>query len=316
MSFVVTRQIVAASRSSPILAGMDIVPVAADARTAILAWYDARGRTLLFRGTSDPYAILVSEVMAQQTQVARVEATWRSFLTAFPTVESLAAAPTADVLRAWRGLGYNRRALNLQRAARAIVAEHAGRVPGDVASLERLPGIGPYTARAVAALAFGVRVGAVDTNVRRVLGRLAGRVLPPRQLQTVADELVPADRPGDWTHAVMDLGATVCRAAAPRCDACPVRSWCASAGIDARPTRARVERRPFSATTRWLRGRILDRLCDAPEGGWTALSVPMGAHDREAIDDALSAMESEGLIERDRSDPIRARLPISQAAAP
>jgi A/G-specific adenine glycosylase len=295
---------------------MDTVPVAAEARAAILAWYDVRGRALLFRGTNDPYAILVSEVMAQQTQVARVEPIWRAFLAEFPTVEALAEAPTADVLRAWRGLGYNRRALNLQRAARAIVAEHAGRVPADVALLERLPGIGPYTARAVAALAFSMRVGPVDTNVRRVLCRLAGGVLPSRQLQAMADALVPSDRPGDWTHALMDLGATVCRAAGPRCDACPARDWCASAGTHIRPPRAVVGRRPFAATSRWLRGRILDRLRDAPDGEWTALSAPIGSHDRARIDHALCAMESEGLLERDRSDPLRARLPLSPADAP
>ena len=148
-------------------------------RDAILAWYDARGRSLPFRGTTDPYAVLVSEVMAQQTQIARVAAAWSAFMAAFPTIGDLAAASPADVLRAWRGMGYNRRALNLWRAARVVVSEHAGRLPEDVAALERLPGIGPYTARAVAAIAFGSAVGAVDTNVRRVLGRAVGGARTP-----------------------------------------------------------------------------------------------------------------------------------------
>ena len=153
---------------------MHVRTVPPEARAAVLAWYDTRGRTLPFRGQLDPYAILVSEVMAQQTQISRVSQQWVTFMAAFPSVESLAEAPTADVLRAWRGLGYNRRALNLQRAARVIVSEHRGRVPSNLAELLRLPGVGPYTARAVAALAFGQAVGPVDTNVRRVLARLIG----------------------------------------------------------------------------------------------------------------------------------------------
>jgi A/G-specific adenine glycosylase len=132
-------------------------------RSAILGWYDARGRALPFRATRDPYAILVSEVMAQQTQIVRVGEAWGEFTATFPSFERLAAATLADVLRAWRGLGYNRRALNLWRAAKVVVDEHGGRLPDDVEALERLPGIGPYTARAVAAIAFGAAVGAVDT---------------------------------------------------------------------------------------------------------------------------------------------------------
>jgi A/G-specific adenine glycosylase len=291
--------------------------IPAPVRDAILAWYDAEGRPLAFRGTRDPYAILVSEVMAQQTQVARVQPAWRTFLDAFPTVARLADAPTADVLRAWRGLGYNRRALNLQRAARAMVAEHDGRVPSDVAALERLPGIGPYTARAVAAIAFGLAVGPVDTNVRRVLHRLLGfERLPPRRLQAIADAAVPAERPADWTHALMDLGATACRAIAPRCDACPVRAWCASAGaVPGRRAAAARARAPFTSSARWLRGRIVDRLRDAPDGEWTAVAGPIGSHDGAAVASALMAMESEGLLERQPADPARARLPLSRASA-
>ena len=132
------------------------------------------GRELGFRGTRDPYAILVSEVMAQQTQIARAEQYWRVWMARFPTIEALAAATPADVLRAWQGLGYDRRALNLLRCAREVVASHGGRLPTAIADLERLPGLGPYTARALAALAFGQRVGAVDVNVRRVVGRIVG----------------------------------------------------------------------------------------------------------------------------------------------
>ena len=270
---------------------------------AILAWYDAEGRSLPFRATTDPYAILVSEVMAQQTQIARVGEAWAAFLAAFPTLHALADATPAEVLTAWRGLGYNRRALNLWRAARVVVEEHGGKLPRDVAALERLPGVGPYTARAVAAIAFGMPVGAVDTNVRRVLGRaLTGSRdgLAGRELQRVADAAVPPERPADWTHALMDVGATFCRAS-PACDPCPARAWCRYAttgGADEVPRRLPTERKEsFPATSRWLRGRILDRLRDG--GGWVVLDDGIGLHDRAAIELALRSLAGEGLLERD-----------------
>ena len=196
--------------------------------------------------------------MAQQTQIARVVEAWSRFLERFPTVAALASASPADVLREWRGMGYDRRALNLHRAARVIVAEHGGQVPRDLAALQRLPGIGPYTARAVAALAFGAAVGAVDTNVRRVLGRALGAEggLAPAELQAAADASVDPARPGAWTHAVMDIGATVCRPARPDCEACPLRPWCrfAAASLTG-PPRPRPRRprdgaaQPFHSTT-------------------------------------------------------------------
>jgi len=299
-------------------------PVPPEARDAILAWYASRGRTLPFRDTSDPYAILVSEAMAQQTQAARAGAAWTRFMARFPTVESLAEAPPADVLRAWQGLGYNRRAINLQRAARIIVDKHRGAVPSDLASLEALPGVGPYTARAVAALAFGMPVGAVDTNVRRVLGRvLAGDAgaMDPATLQRVADTSVPPDWPGFWTHALMDVGATLCHPRRPACEACPARPWCryaaaervtpggATAGApgDAvgRPAGGRAVReppRPFTSTSRWLRGRIVERLRAAPNGAWVPIAGPMGDHDQAAVDVALEALARDGLVVLEATD--------------
>jgi A/G-specific adenine glycosylase len=284
------------------------------ARAAILAWFDERGRQFPFRGIRDPYAIWVCETMAQQTQIARAAEKWSTFLARFPTVDALAAGPTADVLRAWRGLGYNRRALNLQRAAQVVMAEHGGRLPTEVAALERLPGIGPYTARAIAALAFGQPVGPVDTNVRRVLTRMLGGSAPPsaRQLQQVADLAVPHHRPADWTHAVMDLGASVCLPRAPRCAQCPVREWCAFASAAPPIARPAERRRPgpvFAATSRWLRGRLMDLLRDAPGDDWTVISTPVGVHDEHAVRRALRQMAVEGLVEEDDSSPLRARLP-------
>jgi A/G-specific adenine glycosylase len=294
-----------------------------EARQAILDWYATAARPLAFRRTTDPYAVLVSEAMAQQTQAARAAEHWERFLERFPTAEGLAAASPADVLRAWAGLGYDRRALALWRTARVIVHEHDGRVPSDVAALQALPGVGPYTARAVAALAYGVPVGAVDVNVRRVLGRaVAGApdALSATEMQTLADEVVPRDDPGRWTHALMDLGATVCRPRAPRCDACPIRAWCrasADGTTDATATsdslrRASAPAIPFPSTNRWLRGRILDRLRAATADGWVPLDGPIGEHGPDRVLAAAEAMARDGVVELhpDRKRP-QARLPTS-----
>ena len=323
----------------------DLRPLPPALRDAILAWYASRGRSLPFRGATDPYAILVSEAMAQQTQAARAGEAWVRFMDVFPTVAALAAATPADVLRAWQGLGYNRRALNLWRAARRIVEVHGGEVPADLGALRALPGVGPYTARAVAALAFGMPVGAVDTNVRRVLGRIVAgdaAVLGAAALQKVADAAVPPDRPGEWTHALMDIGATLCRPQRPNCGSCPARAWCRYAsevgagvvsagtgtvtpavasgqarrasgeGRAAREARAgtgrpataagravREARVPFTATSRWLRGRIVERLRAAADGAWTVLAAPIGDHDQAAIAVALEALARDGLVELD-----------------
>ena len=178
--------------------------------------------------------MLVSEIMLQQTQVARVEDYWRRFVTRYPTVEDLAAAPLDAVRESWTGLGYYARARNLHATARAVVADHGGVFPRDPASLQRLPGVGRYTAHAVASLAFGADVGTVDTNIARVLARVF-RLRGPRKsarhqkrLWSLAHALVPPRRSSDWNQALMDLGATICTARAPRCPACPVAPTCAS----------------------------------------------------------------------------------------
>lgn len=290
------------------------------ARDAILGWYDDAGRELPFRGVTDPYAILVSEAMAQQTRVARAAEYWRAWMARFPTVEALAAAPLVEVLRAWAGLGYNRRAVHLHRAAQAIVADHGGRVPDTVEGLAALPGIGPYTARAVAAIAFGRPVGAVDVNVRRVLARVVtgnAHGLAPVALQTLADATVPADRPADWTHAVMDVGARFCRSVRPRCADCPAVAWCRYAAEDGAAERRadgaappRAPAAPFERTSRWLRGRILARAREADDGDWTAYEAPIGSHDPAAVREALAGLADDGLLEvRDGEGGPEARIP-------
>jgi len=268
----------------------------------------------------------VSETLLQQTQISRGGPAWVRFTAEFPTVESLAAATPAAVLRAWQGLGYNRRAINLQRAARIVVGELGGVFPSDVDGLERLPGVGPYTARAVASIAYRTPVGAVDTNVRRVLGRvLSGdqRGLTVRELQDAADELVDREQPDGWTHALMDIGSTLCKPARPLCADCPVVSFCRyAAGERPAPRAGRATGRrsagsaagDFATTTRWLRGRILDRLRDAPGEAWTGFAEPIGEHGAAAVETSLRAMARDGLVELriDADRPaVLARLPIA-----
>src|SRR3954454_12623069 len=214
-------------------------------RGALLRWYDRERRDLPWRRTRDPYAILVSEVMLQQTQVARVVSRYLEWLERWPTAAQLAAASRAEVLAAWVGLGYNRRALALHAAA-AVVARDGW--PED---LRTLPGVGPYTAAAVASFAFGAQVAAVDTNARRGAQRL-GRGGP--------DALLAPDRAAEWNQAAMELGATVCTARAPRCGACPVAGWCASAGAGKVEARRALRRERFEDTNRFVRGRVVAAL--------------------------------------------------------
>lgn len=245
---------------------------------ALLDWWERHGRhDLPWRQTRDPWAVLVSELMLQQTQVPRVRVRWPRFLDEFPTAAACAAAPVAAVLRAWEGLGYNRRAVNLHRCATAVVERHGGQLPDTLADLLALPGIGPYTARAVLVFAHDDDLGLIDTNAGRFVARgLAGRALAAREAQAVADAHVP---PGDawrWASAVFDLGAAICTKRSPRCGECPVASlpggagcrWAAagwpepdpvigSAGISTPQSR-------FEGSDRQGRGRLVDALRRGP----------------------------------------------------
>ena len=201
-------------------------------RRRLLSWYRRHQRPLPWRRTRDPYAILVSEIMLQQTQVARVESYWARFLERYPTVDDLASASSDAVHDSWAGLGYYARARNLHAAAQAVVRDHGGRFPADPDRLRKLPGIGRYTAAAVASIAFGADVGTVDTNVERVLARafrIRGKkksAQRARRTWDLVNALVPRGRAGDWNQALMDLGATICTARTPRCGACPVKPAC------------------------------------------------------------------------------------------
>ncbi|MCA2981278.1 MAG: A/G-specific adenine glycosylase [Myxococcaceae bacterium] len=201
-------------------------------RASLLEWFDRARRDLPWRRTSDPYAIWISEVMLQQTQVDRVVPYFERFLERFPTVTALAAATVEDVLGVWRGLGYYSRARNLHAAACVVAGAHAGRLPDEVEGLLALPGFGRYTAGAVASIAFGREAPLVDGNVARVLSRLFELDAPPGDkarealLWQLAATLVRGERPGDFNQALMELGATVCTPASPTCLLCPVRAWC------------------------------------------------------------------------------------------
>lgn len=209
-------------------------------RERLLAWFDAHARELPWRQTQDPYAIWVSETMLQQTRVSVVVEYYTRFLTRFPTLGSLAAADETEVLTQWSGLGYYRRARALHEAAKAVMVEHGGEIPRSAAALTRLPGVGIYTAAAVASIAFGEAVPAVDGNVERVLTRYFGHEPVPGvarsgQLRRAAEDLVDRQRPGDFNQAMMELGATVCLPRSPTCLTCPVREGCATRGEHAAP---------------------------------------------------------------------------------
>lgn len=199
-------------------------------RTDLLAWYDANARDLPWRKGHDPYRVWVSEIMLQQTRVAAVIEHYHRFLRRFPTVQKLASAREASVLAAWSGLGYYRRARMLRAAARVILRERAGKFPETAEEWRELPGIGRYTAAAIASIALGEPVAVVDGNVARVLQRVAGERLAAGKVWEAADRLLDRERPGDFNQAMMELGATVCMPRAPMCLTCPLVELCATRG--------------------------------------------------------------------------------------
>jgi A/G-specific adenine glycosylase len=207
------------SRSSP-----------AQFRRSLLQWYDASKRDLPWRKNTNPYYVWLSEIMLQQTRVAAVMDHYRRFMTRFPTVEKLASAREASVLAAWSGLGYYRRARMLHAAARKIVRKHESIFPQTSAELLALPGVGRYTAAAIASIAFNEPVAVVDGNVERVLGRVSGKHIRGEKVWEFAGQLLDSNRPGDFNQAMMELGATVCLPRQPLCAACPVRRFCRARG--------------------------------------------------------------------------------------
>jgi A/G-specific adenine glycosylase len=259
-------------------------------RRRLLRWYDRSARELPWRRTRDPYAVLVSEVMLQQTQVPRVLPAYTAFLRRFPSLGALSRASLGDVLRAWSGLGYNRRARDLHRIARL----HPRELPPTLEGLDLLPGVGAYTAGAVSCFSRGESVAFADTNIRRVLGRVAlGRTATEREAVALDERLLPRRGADRWHHALMDLGATVCLARTPRCDACPIAEGCRSRG---RVVRAAPRRQAaFATSDRRVRGRIVSVLAD--RGSMTMDRLERAIDDRRTRTIA-DVLEREGLIER------------------
>ena len=259
---------------------------AAERNRALLAWYDANKRPLPWRETRDPWAILVSEVMSQQTQISRVVPRWEAFMTRYPDPAALAGSDRSELIRMWSGLGYQRRAINLQRAAEMIMRDGW---PTTSADLTSLPGVGPYTAAAVACFAFGEPVPAVDTNLRRILSRWLGRSLTGPELATVAGGLVDRNRAADWNQALMDLGAELCRPREPDCGRCPVEADCLDPGVyRPPPTQSRYE-----GSVRQARAAVLRHVA---EHGPTHLDGITGL-ERVTVLEAVRDLEAEGLVE-------------------
>jgi A/G-specific adenine glycosylase len=272
--------------------------------TPVLQWYEASARDLPWRrpGTS-PWAVLVSEFMLQQTPVSRVLPAWAAWLDRWPTPAALAADPAAEAVRQWGRLGYPRRAVRLHAAAQQIVAEHGGEVPSSAEVLITLPGIGDYTAAAVASFAFGQRHPVLDTNVRRVLARLVTGVAlpsaaPSRAERRLAESLLPLDEAtaARWSVAVMELGALVCTAARPDCAACPVAAGCAWRQAGQPPGAARPSQR-YAGSDRECRGRLLAVLREA-DGPVPASRLDPAWADPVQRARALAALIADGLAVR------------------
>jgi len=273
---------------------------------SVLKFYATRRRDLPWRHTRDPYRILVSEIMLQQTQVDRVIPKYRKFLAIFPTMRSLAKARFGRVLRIWLGLGYNSRALRLWKCARAVVRDGGGRLPRDQHELQQLPGLGPYTASALLSFAFGAQVPVVDTNVRRVLVRtLTGRdhAAPPR-VAALARAALPRGQSSQWAQALMDVGALFCKST-PKCTLCPARLGCAYAKRVSIKRTSPHARTPFVGSNRFYRGRIMRELCTRRSADLAAIGRQVKenfeARDAAWLDDILQGLQRDGLVVVDRS---------------
>ena len=263
--------------------------MAAERTRALLDWYRRHGRDLPWRDTTDPWAILVSEVMSQQTQISRVLPAWATFMERFPTPGDLAVAGRSELITLWAGLGYQRRAINLQRAAR-VVSESGW--PSDVEGLMELPGVGPYTAAAVASFAFGEPVPAVDTNLKRILSRWHGEPLAGTALRQAASAEIPTTDGADWNQALMDLGATVCRPKNPACDVCPVEDWCTDPEVYEPPPR----QSSYEGSARQARAAVLRTVARFGAMSIESLSYRSGI-ERARLEQAIASLIAEGTVQ-------------------
>ena len=295
---------------------------------ALLAWYAAEQRPLPWRITRDPYAILVSEVMLQQTQVDRVLPKYAQFLAAFPTLADLAAASVAEVITVWAPLGYNRRAVNLQAIAQQVMREYEGRIPDTIDELLKLKGVGRYTAGAIACFAYRKQVATVDTNIRRVLHRIFLGLEHPEpkvndaQMLILAEQVLPEQRAYDWNQALMDMGATTCTSNNPQCTDCSVQQTCQAykdmgqhslfpSGSVLRQLRKVAEKKPgyqaqpFTNSNRYFRGRIVDLLRSLPTPNSRLSLVELGpkikptftSEDLPWLQKVVNGLQRDGLLD-------------------
>lgn len=278
------------------VAATDVVP-------RVVSWWAESARDLPWRDSRDPWLVLVSEVMAQQTQVERVIPKWRAFIDRFPTVGSAASGSPGEFIELWDGLGYNRRALQLHACAVQIEERFGGTIPNDLDELLSLPGIGPYTARAVLAFAFEQDVGVLDTNVGRVLARISGSPLGPKDAQRLADALVPPGGGWEWNQAVLDFGAAICQKRTPYCSVCPVSDTCSWAGEGADPAVGSAGvgtgQSKFEGSDRQGRGRLVARLRAAPVPVSEAGDVMGFVESPERTDRVLNSLLRDGLVVQD-----------------
>ncbi|MFL5690987.1 MAG: A/G-specific adenine glycosylase [Ktedonobacteraceae bacterium] len=297
--------------------------------SSLLHWYAAKQRDLPWRTTNDPYAILVSEVMLQQTQVDRVLPKYRQFLAAFPTLIDLAAASTADVISVWIPLGYNRRAVSLQAIARQVLSNYGGQIPDTIDELLKLKGVGRYTAGAIACFAYHKQVATVDTNIRRVLHRVfigleqSQPRLNDAQMLTVAEQVLPPGEAYHWNQALMDLGATICTSNSPNCISCPLQHSCSAftemsqyslfpSGSVLRQLRKVAEKKkgyqttqPFTSTNRYFRGRIVALLRALPSNKRILLAdlgpqlkPTFSTEDLPWLQKIIDGLAKDGLVDR------------------
>jgi A/G-specific adenine glycosylase len=273
----------------------------------VLKWFDEHGRSFPWREHRDPYQTLVAEVMLQQTQTGRVAPAYGTFLAKFPDVRALAHAPAMEVIQAWRGLGYNRRAVDLQRSAQIIEHEQGGVVPSDLKALRALPGVGEYSASAVACFAYDRQVPVVDVNVRRVLSRAARATdeLPLDETRRVAAEWLAPSEAYRWNQALMDVGAMICRIDTPLCSQCPLKLTCEyrAQGKNKGPRPVRPPKQtPFEGSSRQKRGGIIDHLRDTAGEGVSLAALakvihPNGGRDLSWLVELLEGLEQNGLVE-------------------
>lgn len=277
------------------------VPDLPSLRQPLLTWAQDNLRDLPWRRTRDPWAVLVSEVMLQQTQVERVIPKFVDFIERFPTTAACAGAAPAEVISQWSGLGYNRRAVLLHRAAGVIETEHEGHFPRTYDELLAIPGVGPYTARAVLAFAFEFDAAPVDTNVGRIIARIDGRTYGAKQVQARADELLAVGESWAWNQTLMDLGAAICLRRSPKCGACPARSQCRWQGRGSDPADGSAgttsTQSRFVGSDREGRGKLISALARGPISNADASGVMGWPEDSERVTRVLDTLKADGLIE-------------------